>query len=663
MLIPVVLACTCVLSGLSAPQSSQVNRQLTREQVQSQGSRERRLALVIGNSAYRNASKLVNPVNDAEDMALALREVGFELVGGRAYLNQTADETKQLIAKFGETLSEMGGVGLFYYAGHGVQAQGHNYLIPVEANILREKTLEFDAVDVNRVLVEMDAAGNGFNIVVLDACRNNPFARSWRDAGQGLAQLNAPEGTLIAYATSPGKVANDGVSRNGTYTGELLRQIRVKDLTIEEMFKAVRAGVRSATANQQTPWEASSLVGKFCFAGSCKAATSIPDPDVEFWNSIKSSNDPDDYRAYKKTFPNGLYSATVDNTLRRLEAMKTESAKMATAKTELSNNGNKATVPEVKIKAPAVVDSTERERGIAFYKANQIPDAVQALQKAVKKNSADYLAWNFLGLALIQKEDLKNATKSFETAIKLNQNSPTFHTNLSWVLRLRNKTAEAEREALSALSIDPKIPEAHYILGEIRLRAGANEEALKRAETAIKINPNLASAYRLKAQALVNFVGDALVAPKNAGEGSIPRYSEAAAALETFLRLSPKTEYTQTWVEQLETLRFYMLPKERQGENAVVSGKDVTTKARVLSKPEPNYTKAAQANGITGQVILRCVFAADGSVRHPLVVSGLPLGLTEQALKAAHLIKFTPATMNGRPVGMYIQLEYNFSLH
>src|SRR6185503_20032883 len=106
-------------------------------------------------------------------------------------------------------------------------------------------TLEFDALDVNRVLAQMDAAGNGFNIVILDACRNNPLTRSWRDAAQGLAQVNAPEGILIAYATSPGRIANDGAGRNGTYTAELLRQMRVPGVTIEEMFKAVRVGVRA----------------------------------------------------------------------------------------------------------------------------------------------------------------------------------------------------------------------------------------------------------------------------------------------------------------------------------------------------------------------------------------------------------------------------------
>lgn len=327
-------------------QSSERDRQLVQEQNKQTARTQRRVALVIGNGDYQNASRLANPTNDAADMATALSELGFQLVGGRAHLNQTADQMKQLIVQFGERIGV--GVGLFYYAGHGVQSQGHNYLIPIEAKILREKTLEFDAVDVNRVLAELDAAGNGFNIVILDACRNSPFGRSWRSADQGLAQVNAPEGTLIAYATSPGRVANDGAGRNGTYTGELLRQMRVPGITIEETFKTVRAAVKTASQNQQTPWESSSLVGKFCFAGSCdgadqllggvKSGSATPSMDVSafelsYWDSIKSSTNADDFKAYLEKYPNGQFAALARNRISTLskEASSSESTQPSSA--------------------------------------------------------------------------------------------------------------------------------------------------------------------------------------------------------------------------------------------------------------------------------------------------------------------------------------------
>jgi caspase domain-containing protein len=314
---------------------AQENRQLVQKppSQETKPSPQRRMALVIGNGAYINASWLTNPSNDAQDMAFVLRSLGFELVGGGARLNQSADQMKQLIKDLGEKLSH-GGVGLFYYAGHGVQAEGHNYLIPVDANILREKTLEFDTVDVNRVLAEMDGAGNGFNIVILDACRNNPFARSWRSADQGLAQINAPEGTLIAYATSPGRIASDGTGRNGTYTAELLRQMRVPKLSIEEMFKAVRAGVKAATKNQQTPWEASSLVGAFCFVGDCtnpgtkglpsNSDSSLLEPaafELSYWDSIKTSSNIEDFKSYLEKYPNGQFSSLAKN---RIASLSTE---------------------------------------------------------------------------------------------------------------------------------------------------------------------------------------------------------------------------------------------------------------------------------------------------------------------------------------------------
>lgn len=231
-----------------------------------------RTALVIGNGDYQNAPRLANPVNDAGDMSTMLRGLGFEVIGGT---NLGADQMKKFIRQFGEKLAQKGGVGLFYYAGHGLQSQGHNYLMPVEANLLREQTLEFDAVDVNRVLAEMDAAGNGFNVVILDACRNNPFARSWRSGSDGLAQMNAATGTFIAYATAPGRVAGDGRGRNGTYTAELLKQMKAPGLSIEETFKRVREGVMTATKNQQVPWESSSLVGSFYFVPGAGGASSL----------------------------------------------------------------------------------------------------------------------------------------------------------------------------------------------------------------------------------------------------------------------------------------------------------------------------------------------------------------------------------------------------
>ncbi|HBD09911.1 MAG TPA: hypothetical protein DCZ69_16800 [Syntrophobacteraceae bacterium] len=221
-----------------------------------------RTALVIGNSAY-DATPLRNPVNDARSISSALRDLGFDVVEKE---NLTQKDMKREIQAFGAKLQK-GGVGLFYFAGHGMQVNGRNYLIPVGARIEHEKQVEYEAVDMGAVLSEMDYARNPMNIVILDACRDNPFARSFRSSAQGLAAVNAPGGTLIAYATAPGSVASDGPGENGIYTGELIQTLRTPGLRIEDVFKQVRSVVRQVTDGKQIPWESSSLEGDFYFAG------------------------------------------------------------------------------------------------------------------------------------------------------------------------------------------------------------------------------------------------------------------------------------------------------------------------------------------------------------------------------------------------------------
>lgn len=149
-----------------------------------------------------------------------------------------------------------------------MQVKGANYLIPVGAAINSEEEVEYESIEAGLVLAQMESAKNGMNIVILDACRNNPFARSFRSAEKGLASIDAPSGTFLAYSTAPGSVASDGAGRNGLYTQELLKQIKVPGLSIEEVFKRVRISVRGATAEKQTPWEVSSLVGNFYFDGT-----------------------------------------------------------------------------------------------------------------------------------------------------------------------------------------------------------------------------------------------------------------------------------------------------------------------------------------------------------------------------------------------------------
>lgn len=221
---------------------------------------ERRVALVIGNSAYQHAP-LANPGNDARAIAQALREMGFT-VDERRNLNQAV--MRRAIREFGDEIAK-GGVGLFYYAGHGMQIRGRNFLIPVGSDIRREDEVEDQAVDARLVLEKMASAKNALNLVILDACRNNPFASSFRSATVGLAAMDAPAGTLVAFSTAPGQVAADGSGDNGLYTRYLVSYMREPGLKVEDVFKRVRVSVRQESAGKQTPWENTSLETDFYF--------------------------------------------------------------------------------------------------------------------------------------------------------------------------------------------------------------------------------------------------------------------------------------------------------------------------------------------------------------------------------------------------------------
>ena len=222
---------------------------------------DKRLALVMGNAAY--AVPLANPVNDAVDIAAKLKSLGFEVI---LLTDKTKEQMNRAIDDFGRQATGYD-VALLYYAGHAVQYKGTNYLIPVNAELKAESDIEYDCTSVDRALAKMEDSRTKLKIVLLDACRNNPFERSWhRTAGSGgLSFMNAPMGTFIAYSTAPNKVALDGTGRNSPYTAELLKKLDIKRLKIEDLFKQVREGVLEKTNQQQVPWDQSSITGEFFF--------------------------------------------------------------------------------------------------------------------------------------------------------------------------------------------------------------------------------------------------------------------------------------------------------------------------------------------------------------------------------------------------------------
>lgn len=250
-------------------------------------SAEKRVALVIGNSAYKNVTPLDNPARDAQLMADTLTGLGFALVGGHARLDLDKSAMDNAVQEFGSQVVGAD-VALFYYAGHGVQVAGSNYLVPVSANPTREADVDFQMVDANLVLRQMQGSGTRLNLVILDACRNNPFgSRGLRGADGGLAQMRAPDGTLISYATQPGNVAQDGSDGHSPYTKALAATLKQPGLDIFQTFNQVGLAVKRATGGTQQPWVSSSPIdGTFYFvAPSTQVAAAQPqealrpDPD------------------------------------------------------------------------------------------------------------------------------------------------------------------------------------------------------------------------------------------------------------------------------------------------------------------------------------------------------------------------------------------------
>jgi uncharacterized caspase-like protein len=280
----------------------------------------------------RNASK------DAADMATTLRQLGFEVTLLR---DVSLPEMEDAVNAFNLRLRQ-GGVGLFYFAGHGVQVEGENYLIPLKVHLERQQDVRYQALPVGRVLGAMEDAGNGLNILVLDACRNTPFTRSWRSSQAGLAAPPTARGTLIAYATAPGGVAADGEGQNGVYTKYLLQAMTIPGLGVEHVFKQVRSNVVAETHGKQTPWESSSLLGDFTFlsaqpstppvVASAPVSPAPPpspaavapsmthaDPETLMWSMAERSAHPEDVAAFLQSYPASRFAPVARLRLQQLQ--------------------------------------------------------------------------------------------------------------------------------------------------------------------------------------------------------------------------------------------------------------------------------------------------------------------------------------------------------
>lgn len=287
----------------------------------------KRRALVMGNAGYA-FSPLRNPVNDARAISEALRATGFEVTTA---IDFTREQMQNAMREYTGALAREKAVGVFYFAGHGVQLAWRNYLLPTDAKAERMEQIQATCIDVNSLIEGLAKAQNPMNVVILDACRDNPFGTDFRVEQKGLSQLDAPPGTLLAYATSPGNVASDGDGANGLYTEHLLKEIRVPEAKIEDVFKRVRLGVRRRSKGQQIPWESTSLEEDFWFLPP-KELKRIAEAEREreykqqlaLFEKAQTANSVEAFEQYLRLHPSGYFSELAQFRLDRLLAQQGE---------------------------------------------------------------------------------------------------------------------------------------------------------------------------------------------------------------------------------------------------------------------------------------------------------------------------------------------------
>lgn len=319
-------------------------------------SSEERVALVIGNSNYDNVP-LRNPVNDADLMTKTLINVGFKVT---KVIDANRRVMKRALIDHSRRLRESDAVGLVYYAGHGVQINGENYLIPVKANLEDESEVPIEGINVNEFLLTTRRTANHLSIIILDACRDNPFGGSFRSSVNGMAEVSAPSGTFVAYAAAPGQLALDGKGKNSPYVTALANAMVQPGLTIEQVFKQTRRDVLAVTNNKQTPWDNSSIVREFFFNTGLdpeaeklaqKTVTDAPPIDdhsvleLEYWNMIKNENDPSLIKSFIEQFPRGLLADLARKKLKDFDKPKVSTKQRVSSQGKTKRPAQDALIP------------------------------------------------------------------------------------------------------------------------------------------------------------------------------------------------------------------------------------------------------------------------------------------------------------------------------
>jgi tetratricopeptide (TPR) repeat protein len=461
-----------------------------------------RLALLIGNSNYSDGGNLPNPVNDVRAMKRALERLGFKVI---KHENCTQREMKMAMDDFGSRLRGQD-VGLFFYAGHGVQVSRYNYLVPVDAKLSSEKKVEYNCVRADRVLAEMESAGSRTNIVILDACRDNPFTRSWRRGtqGAGLAFMNAPSGSLIAYSTAPGKTALDGGGKNSPYTSALLQHIDIPNTTIIEMFQGVRSTVIAQSEGKQTPWESTSLRKNFYFVkggrdnysskGQSRELPEIEAPDiVKMYEKAKNIN-----------MEGGEYVEAVSllNKAISLDPNYADAYKERGAAYMALNQNDKAIEDFKKVIEirPKDADAYIRIGNVYDYNLEFYAKAIEEYSKAIKLEPSNVDAYEVRGHAYASLAKFKNAIKDYDKVIDIAPEDAFAYNSRGHAYAALNKHSNAIRDYSMAIGLllnkFPGLSTIPYFArGNMYLELKEYGKALKDFDKVIELKENYEDAY------------------------------------------------------------------------------------------------------------------------------------------------------------------------
>jgi uncharacterized caspase-like protein len=397
---------------------------------------QRRVALVIGNSSYQNTTPLANPGNDAKAIASVFRQLGLEVLLGT---DLAKPEMDRIIRTFAEKLSGSS-LGVFFYAGHGLQVDGQNYLVPIDAKLGGASALDFEMVRLDLIQRSMERETTA-NILFLDACRDNPLARNLARAlgtrsagiGRGLAAVESGEGTLISFSTQPGNVALDGTGPNSPFAAALVRHLATPGEDLSSILISVRNDVMTTTGRRQVPWDHSALTAKVYFSSPrTSEPTFEQQAELALWTSIKDTTDPDVLKTYLERFPNGTFAPTARVIIDKLKKEAEENAAAVSREAELLR------AEEARKAAQAAKLEAERKAAMArqadeLRKAqDDARKAREALAKAgAEREAARKAAEDARAAANVAKSDRESAstgkTQPRSSGVRSGSNCFTFN--------------------------------------------------------------------------------------------------------------------------------------------------------------------------------------------------------------------------------------------